>query len=75
MKPTAIVLKTYPDLIQQHKLLAVDYFEVPIRPIIFGKKASLDEQLTAFSGVKEKVIGIHGSIYRESVNLLDPAAH
>lgn len=69
MTDTAIVLKTYPDMIDQHKQLPVDYFEIPIRPIIFGKAVSLAEQVEAFKPIKNKVIGIHGSIYREGVNL------
>tara|TARA_B100001989_G_scaffold11710_1_gene7443 strand:+ start:517 stop:1296 length:780 start_codon:yes stop_codon:yes gene_type:complete len=71
MSNTIVVIKTYPDMVNQHKSLPVDYFEIPIRPIIFGKPVSLEEQIEAFLPIKHKVIGIHGSIYREGVNLCD----
>ncbi len=74
MSNTKIALKTFPDLVDQHKDLPVDYFEVAIRPTIFGKETSLDTQLEAYATIADKVIGIHGAIYREGVNLLDPNA-
>lgn len=72
MTESKIALKTFPDLVDQHKDLPVDYFEVAIRPTIFGKKTSLESQCEAYKPIADKVIGIHGAIYREGVNLLDP---
>ena len=74
-KQTKILLKTFPDLVSEHKKLPVDFFEVSVRPVVQGKKTTLEEQFQAFEPIREKVIGIHGAIYREGVNLLDPAAN
>jgi endonuclease IV len=70
---TKIVLKTFPDLVSIHKKFPVDFFEVSVRPVVQGVKTSLEQQLDAFEPISHKVIGIHGAIYREGVNLLDPA--
>ena len=74
MANSKILLKTFPDLIQYHKELPIDYFEVPVRPVVQGEKMSFEEQMELFAPISEKIIGIHGAIYREGVNLCDPAA-
>jgi len=74
MTTTTIAIKTYPDSIIRHAALPVDAFEVAIRPVIFGQETSLETQLQACEPIKDKVSGIHGSIYREGVNCCDPAA-
>lgn len=75
MSKTKIVLKTFPDLIPIHKSFPVDFYEVSVRPVVQGSPMSLQDQLDSYQPIKEKVIGIHGAIYREGVNLLDPDAH
>ena len=72
MSQTKIAVKTFPDLVTKHKDLPIDYFEISIRPTVFGKQTSLESQLASFKDIKDSVIGIHGAIYREGVNLLDP---
>jgi sugar phosphate isomerase/epimerase len=67
-----IGIKVYPDTLHLYQNWDIDFFEIYIRPTDRDNKPlDLQSQLLVHEPIRDKVIGIHGGILHQNVNLMD----
>src|SRR4051794_942164 len=67
-----IGVKVYPDTLKLYRDWEVDFFEIYIRPLDReNRPIDLQSQLLSHESIRDKVLGIHGGILYQNVNLMD----